>query len=97
MAGTRHGGSGTVRTLPALGAGGRPMRLAAEIIARDAREISGRWSRRIPGSVKVSVSADGKPATITAGGEAAPVAYTFEGKTSGRAAVSPWRDGDPWA
>jgi hypothetical protein len=61
-----------------LGAGGKPMRDAAEIVAADARGISGRWSRRVPLSVKISVSPDGKSATITAGGAAAPQAATFE-------------------
>lgn len=61
-----------------LGAGGKPMRDAAEIIAADARAIAGTWSKRIPPSIKVSVAADGKSATITAGGAEAPMAFTFE-------------------
>jgi hypothetical protein len=56
---------------------------AAEIIAADAREISGRWSRRIPLSIKVSVAADGKSATITAGGDEAPQAIVFENPGGG--------------
>jgi hypothetical protein len=64
-------------------AGGKPMRLAAEEIAAAAREISGRWSSKIPASIKVSVSSDGKSATITAGGPEAPAAYVAEGKPSG--------------
>ncbi len=61
-----------------LGAGGKPMAEAADIVAARARAISARWSRRIPLSVKVSVSPDGKSATITAGGSEAPQAATFE-------------------
>lgn len=61
-----------------LGAGGKPVRDAAEIIAADARAIAGTWSKRIPPSIKVNVAADGKSATITAGGSEAPMAYTFE-------------------
>jgi len=61
-----------------LGAGGKPMRDAANVIAASARARSGAWSRRVPLSVKVSVSADGESATITAGGAEAPQAATFE-------------------
>jgi hypothetical protein len=73
----------TIISLPPLGAGGKPLADAAEIVARAAREIGGRYARRIPGSVRVSVSGDGKTAVITAGGPAAPMAYTFEGRNSG--------------
>jgi hypothetical protein len=65
-------------TVGSLGAGGKPMREAAEIIAAEARAIAGTWSERIPPSIKVSVSADGKSAEITAGGPEAPMAFTFE-------------------
>ncbi len=61
-----------------LGAGGRPLRDAADIVAADARTSAARWSRRVPLSIKVSVSGDGKSATITAGGPGAPQAATFE-------------------
>jgi hypothetical protein len=61
-----------------LGAGGKPMQEAAEIIAAQARTIAGRWSKRIPPSIKVTVSADGQSAEITAGGPEAPMAFTFE-------------------
>jgi hypothetical protein len=65
-----------------------PMQRAADIIAADARRLAG-WSDRIPGSVHVSVAADGQSATITAGGEAAPQAITFE--NPGRGMSPPWR------
>jgi hypothetical protein len=61
-----------------LGAGGRPLRDAADIIAADARMSAARWSRRVALSLKVSVSGDGKSAPITAGGAEAPQAATFE-------------------
>ena len=65
-------------TVGRLGAGGKPMAEAAGIIAAGARARAGRWSRRVPLSIKVSVTADGKSATITAGGAEAPQAATFE-------------------
>jgi len=80
---------GTVISLPSLGAGGKPLRDAADIIARAARQISSRYSRRIPASVRVKVSGDGKTAVITAGGPAAPQAYTFEGRNSGAPIAHP--------
>jgi hypothetical protein len=80
---------GTLITLPKLGAGGKPMSQAAEEIAAAAREISGRWSSKIPASIKVSVASDGKTATITAGGPEAPAAYPAEGHNSGRARNHP--------
>lgn len=76
--------SGTSITLPPIAAGGRPLSEAAGLIAAEARRISGKWSTRIPGSIKVSVSPDGRSATITAGGPEAPAAYPAEGRSNGR-------------
>lgn len=79
MPGVRISTRGATVAVGALGAGGKPMREAAEIIAADARDIAGRWSKRIPPSITVRVSPDGKSATITANThEDAPMAYTFE-------------------
>ena len=57
------------------------LRSAAEIVARDARRRSARWSRRVPASVRLMGGA--RSVTIVAGGKAAPQAYTMEGKRSG--------------
>lgn len=70
--------AGHAISVGSLGAGGKPMREAAAILAADAKAISGRWSRRVPLSIRISVSADGQSATITAGGSEAPQAATFE-------------------
>jgi hypothetical protein len=42
--------AGTSVSVGSLGAGGRPLKQAAEILAADAEAISGRWSRRVPAS-----------------------------------------------
>jgi hypothetical protein len=76
--------TGTSITLPPIATGGRPLKEAAELIAGEARRISGKWSTRIPGSIKVSVASDGSSATITAGGPSAPAAYPAEGRSNGR-------------
>ena len=62
------------------------LRQAAEVIAEDARALSGAWSERIPPSVRVypSLTRGGTAVTIAAGGVRAPMAYTFEGKRGGR-------------
>jgi hypothetical protein len=57
------------------------LRSAAEIVARDARRRSARWSRRVPGSVRLQGGR--RSVTIVAGGKAAPQAYTMEGRKSG--------------
>jgi hypothetical protein len=66
---------------------------AALLIARVAKASSARWSRRVPLSVRVGgsavVSGTAKRVTITAGGAAAPQAYTFEGRNSGRPIAHP--------
>jgi hypothetical protein len=53
------------------------LRAAADLIAAAAREISGRFSTRIPKSVKVTGGRNGVY-TISAGGGRAPNAYPFE-------------------
>jgi hypothetical protein len=66
---------------------------AALLIARVAKASSARWSRRVPLSVRVGgtavASGTAKKVTITAGGRAAPQAYTFEGRNSGRPIAHP--------
>ena len=66
---------------------------AALLIARVAKASSARWSRRVPLSVRVGgsavVSGTAKKVTITAGGRAAPQAYTMEGRNSGRPIAHP--------
>lgn len=73
------------------------LRSAAEIVARDARARSGRWSRRVPGSVRLQGGR--RSVTIVAGGPAAPQAYTMEGRKSGAPIAHPvYGDGprDTW-
>lgn len=63
------------------------LRQAAEVIADDARVLSGTWSERVPKSVRiypVRRGALGYAVTISAGGVRAPMAYTNEGYRSGR-------------
>jgi hypothetical protein len=66
---------------------------AALLIARAARASSARWSRRVPLSVRVGptavVSGSARQVKIIAGGRAAPQAYTFEGRNSGRPIAHP--------
>ncbi len=66
---------------------------AALLIARAARASSARWSRRVPLSVRVGATAvasgTAKRVTITAGGRAAPQAYTMEGRNSGKPIAHP--------
>lgn len=57
------------------------LRSAAEIVARDARARSARWSVRVPASVRLQGGV--RSVTIVAGGRVAPQAYTMEGKPSG--------------
>jgi hypothetical protein len=63
------------------------LRSAAEIVAADARLRSARWSRRVPLSVRLQGGA--RSVTIVAGGQAAPQAYTMEGKKSGAPIAHP--------
>lgn len=49
----------------------------ANVIAREAKRISGRFSRRIPGTIHVEKSFDGT-VSVVAGGPAAPNAIMFE-------------------
>lgn len=65
---------------------------AALLIARAAKVSSARWSRRVPLSVRVgraALSGTARKVTITAGGAAAPQAYTFEGRNSGAPIAHP--------
>jgi len=57
------------------------LREAADLIAADAKRRAGLWSERIPGSFTVTVSGD--VAQVTAGGDPAPMAYTFENPRGG--------------
>ena len=88
VAPSRRSGN-TVISTPPLGAGGKPLRDAAETIAAKAREISGQWSARVPASIRVTVTSDGNTATIIAGGPAAPQAYTMEGRANGKPIAHP--------
>lgn len=65
---------------------GTRLRQAAEVIAQDARILSGTWSERVPPSVRVypALTRGGTAVTIAAGGVRAPMAYTNEGKRGGR-------------
>ena len=62
------------------------LRQAAEVIAADARLLAATWSERVPPSVRVypALTRGGSAVTIAAGGVAAPMAYTNEGKRGGR-------------
>ena len=77
MTGVRRSVAGVTASAGAVSVRGA-VKDAAELIAADARKIAGRWSRRIPPSIRVTVAADGKSATITAGGPEAPHAIVFE-------------------
>jgi hypothetical protein len=77
MTGVRRSVAGVTASAGAVSTRGA-VKDAAELIAADARVIAGRWSRRIPPSIRVTVAGDGKSATITAGGPEAPMAITFE-------------------
>lgn len=70
-----HIGRGGVGTTTTGALGTSDLRGAAEVIASGARDLASRWSRRVPGSISVSV--DGRVATITAD---APPAYPNEVK-----------------
>ena len=63
------------------------LRKAAEPIADYARASSARWSRRVPASVRLQGGAS--RITIGAGGQAAPQAYTMEGRHGGRPIAHP--------
>lgn len=63
------------------------LRQAAQIVADDAKLRSGRWSRRVPLSVRLQGGA--RSVTIVAGGQDAPQAYTMEGKNSGAPIAHP--------
>jgi hypothetical protein len=55
----------------------RRLEQAAEVIAEKAREISGRFSKRIPASVKFLTYKGGK-VVVRAGGPTAPQAHSFD-------------------
>lgn len=63
------------------------LRAAAEVIAAAARASSARWSVRVPASVQAETGPSG--ITITAGGPAAPQAYTMEGAPDGTPRAHP--------
>ena len=63
------------------------LRRAAQPVADYARASSGRWSRRVPASVRLQ--GGGSRITIAAGGTAAPQAYTMEGRESGAPIAHP--------
>jgi hypothetical protein len=63
------------------------LRKAAAPIADYARISSARWSRRVPASVRLQGGAS--RITIAAGGQAAPQAYTMEGRADGRPIAHP--------
>lgn len=63
------------------------LRQAAIPIADYARASSARWSRRVPASVRLQGGAS--RITIAAGGQAAPQAYTMEGRSDGRPIAHP--------
>ena len=63
------------------------LRLAAEPVAAYARASSGRWSRRVP--VSVRLQGGESRITIAAGGQIAPQAYTMEGRADGRPIAHP--------
>jgi hypothetical protein len=64
------------------------LREAALVIAKDAALLAATWSERVPPSVRLLPVTDlgvrGQRVVIAAGGVAAPMAYTNEGKRGGR-------------
>ena len=63
------------------------LRAAAQPIADYARLSSGRWSVRVPLSVRLQGGAS--RITIAAGGQRAPQAYTMEGRDTGAPIAHP--------
>lgn len=63
------------------------LRQAAQPVADFARASSGRWSRRVPASVRLQGGSS--RITIAAGGSRAPQAYTMEGRESGAPIAHP--------